>query len=102
MELSINDIRELIGTPVGGHGFKVGEKYLFRTVTYHITGEIVRIDGDFLTLNTVAWIADSGRFADALRTCKFAEVEPMPDGVRLNVASITDASPITTLPTEQV
>ena len=100
MELSITDIKELIGNrPTADHGFRVGEKYLFRTVTYHITGEITAINGGFLTLKDAAWIADSGRLMQAVQTSDFAEVEPLPDGTKVNVHSLTDAIPITRCPT---
>ena len=83
------------------NGFRVGQKLFIRTITYHITGEITSIDGDFLTLRDAAWIADSGRFADALVSCEFDEVEPLPDGWRVNTAAITDCGPIERLPKEQ-
>lgn len=96
-KLTIGEARE-IARLVGGYEkkptpFEVGAKWFFRTVTHYLTGEIVAIYGDFLVLDTAAWIADTGRFADALRKHEFNEVEPMGDGVVLNATTIIDAKP---------
>ena len=105
MDLTVQDLKALLQTPTWegtkDNGFRIGQKLFMRTVTYHLTGEIIAVDGDFLTLKDAAWIADSGRFSDAIRTCEFAEVEPLPDGWRVNIASITDCGPIDRLPREQ-
>ena len=101
MELSLNELRGFLAGGPKGHGFEVGQKLFFRTVTYHITGEITSVDGDFVTLKDAAWIADSGRFADAIRTGEYAEVEPLPDGWRVNVTAVTDCGPVSTLPMTQ-
>ena len=61
--------------------YRVGNKVFVRTVTYHYTGEIVIADGGGIVLKDAAWIADSGRFSDALKTGEFSEVEPYPDDV---------------------
>lgn len=54
-----------------------------RTVTHHYTGRLVAVHEKELVLEDVAWIADSGRFADALKSGNFNEVEPFPDGPRI-------------------
>lgn len=73
--------------------FEVGKAYFFRTVTYHFTGRITSIVGDFLVLEEAAWIGDSGRFAYAMKSGKLEEVEPFPQDapVLLNWTTITDA-----------
>lgn len=60
---------------------KTNERVFLRTVTYHYTGEIVFEDERVVRLRRAAWIADSGRFADAMRigASAFSEVEPYPD-----------------------
>lgn len=81
--------------------FDVGDKLFLRTVTYHLTGEIVERDGEWVRLKDAAWIADSGRFADALRTGRINEVEPVGEAL-VNLATVTDAFPWPhDLPTEQ-
>ena len=74
--------------------YQVGGKYLVRTVTFSYTGRVVEVRGDDLVLEDAAWIAHLGRFADALKTGEFEEVEPYPDGTRvaLNRASFVDGS----------
>lgn len=71
--------------------FKIGGKYFIRTVTYHITGEVKAIVGNFLILKDAAWIADSGRFRGAIVEGILNEVEPVEDDVFVNINSITDA-----------
>lgn len=55
----------------------VGKKLLIRTVTNYFTGEVIGRVGGFLELADAAWIADTGRFADAITTGKLNEVEPI-------------------------
>lgn len=71
--------------------FIVGEKIFIRTVTYHLTGRITAIHGNFLTLEDAAWIADDGRFTQAIDDGKLSEVEPVKCKVRVNTDSIVDA-----------
>lgn len=70
--------------------FKVGKKYFIRTVTYFVTGKVKKISGGFLVLEDAAWIADTGRFNEAINDGKLSEVEPVDVYVYLNVNSITD------------
>jgi hypothetical protein len=66
--------------------FQPGEKYFIRSVTHHYTGRCVsEVPGVGVILSEAAWIADDGRFADALRTGEFSEVEPYPDGINVMV-----------------
>ena len=71
--------------------FEIGEKYFIRTVTYFATGEVERIIGDFLVLKDAAWVADTGRFSNALATGVLDEVEPVEVPMYLNITTITDA-----------
>lgn len=70
----------------------VGEKYFFRTVTYHLTGRVKKVIGNILELENAAWIADSGRFMDCIKSGKLNEVEPV-GRAYLNVSSIVDFFP---------
>lgn len=82
--------------------FMVGEKYFFRAVTYHLTGLVKKINGNILELETAAWIADSGRFMDALKTGKLSEVEPVGKAY-LNIDTVTDFFPwVHNLPENQL
>ena len=64
MELSIKDLRDLFGSQEKETPFRIGQKLFVRTVTYHVSGEVKEIKGDFLVMKNAAWIADSGRFHD--------------------------------------
>lgn len=79
----------------------VGGKYYFRTVTYHLTGEVKKIVGRFAYLKNAAWIADSGRFMGAIKDGTLNEVEPVGDAF-VNLDTVTDFFPWKhKLPTEQ-
>ena len=82
--------------------FEVGEKYYIRTVTHHQTGKVKKIVGKFLVLEQAAWIADSGRFMQAILDGKLGEVEPVKECF-VNTDTIIDAFIWThRLPTEQL
>ena len=73
--------------------WEVGENYFLRTVTHHFTGKLVAVHATEIVLTQAAWIADDGRFADAVKEGKFNEVEPFPSDaeVIINRASLVDA-----------
>ena len=70
--------------------YKVGEKYFIRTVTYHAVGKVKEITGNMLILSPSAWVADSGRFTNALKTGELEEVEPFIDEHGINMDTIVD------------
>lgn len=79
----------------------VGEKFFFRTLTYHLTGKVKKIIGSILELEDAAWIADSGRFMQCIKDGVLNEVEPVGKAF-LNIQSVTDFFPWKhKLPTEQ-
>jgi len=90
-----------IETP--SHPYAVGANYLIRTVTMTYTGKLVEVGGKELVLVDAAWIPDSGRWADAVAKCQFAEVEPYPDGERVIIGrgAILDAVKINIIPRSQ-
>jgi hypothetical protein len=82
---------------------KLNEKYLLESVTKYFTGIYLGNDEDFIYLKSVCWIADTGRFADAVKK-EFDEVEPYhPDSIcRLNRGALVNVSDLKiALPTEQ-
>jgi hypothetical protein len=102
MNLTIRDLREIINTEKEEYSFiKVGEKYLFRTVTMIYTGQVKAINNNEILLEKAAWIADTGRFADSLKSCKFNEVEPYHNDVIIFKTSFLDVTKIDSLPKEQ-
>lgn len=70
----------------------VGQKLFIRTVTYHMTGEVVKRMGAFIQLKNAAWIADSGRFSTAIKTGELSEVEPV-GTAWINLSSVVDFFP---------
>lgn len=74
--------------------FKVGQAYLIRTVTMTWLGRVVDIVGDFLVLDSAAWIADTGRFHLASTPGALEEVEPAPgQPVFVCLEAVVDACP---------
>jgi hypothetical protein len=75
------------------HPWEMGKVYFIRTVTYHLTGRIKWVGQTELVITEAAWIADSGRFSDALKKEEFDEVEPFPVGSEVIIGrqSIIDA-----------
>jgi len=67
----------------------VGTKLFIRTVTYHMVGEVVKRVGKFFQLKNASWVADSGRFMNAIKEGTLDEVEPVGDAF-LNTDSIVD------------
>lgn len=115
-ELTLKQVREItglvnVGSPspttlssLTNHPYEVGKNYFIRTVTHHYTGKLTDVFEHELVLTSAAWIADDGRFADAVKNAKFAEVEPYPDGALVVVGrgAILDAVQIgETLPRSQ-
>lgn len=75
------------------HSFPVGHNVFIRCVTHYYTGKLVRVTSGELVLEDAAWIADTGRFSDALYTGKLNEVEPFPSGeVFVNRGAVVDVS----------
>ncbi len=69
---------------------KVGNKVLIRTVTHYHTGKIIEINKDHLVLDKAAWIADTGRFSNALGSGTLDEIEPFNGPVAVFIAAIID------------
>jgi hypothetical protein len=85
------------------HPYIIGKNYFIRTVTHHYTGKLESVFDKEITLSSVAWIADSGRFQQALETSNFSEVEMYPKDVTVIIGrgAILDCSEIVKLPTTQ-
>lgn len=92
MELSINDLKQLIGVNDNAvFPFKIGTKVFIRTVTMAHTGMISAVTDKFLVLEDACWIADTGRFFDFLKSGKLNECEPFPSGkVLVGLGGIID------------
>lgn len=69
--------------------FQVGKCYLIRTATMAQLGRVTAVYPQFIALSNASWVADTGRFADALRTGALSEVEPGDDCI-VGIAQISD------------
>lgn len=105
--LTIGELKQLVSLVGGGATtpkpcpFKVGEKYLIRTVTVYVVGKVREIVGDFIVLDDASWIGDTGRFSEALAKGTLNEIERVPDGQIVSLGAIADAQPwCHTLPKE--
>ena len=105
-ELTIGQIKEI--NSMIGQGqvndkspWVIGRKYLVMTVTMYITGELIGVYEKELLLKDAAWVADTGRFSENLKSCEFEEVEPFNHDVIVGRGTIVDATEIDILPKEQ-
>lgn len=106
-ELTWGEIKTLQGLFVNqpmqdNSAWKIGANYLIRTVTMIDTGRLVAVTNQELVLEDAAWIADTGRFSDAVAKAEFGEVEPFPAGkIILGRGAVIDAVEIKLLPRSQ-
>ena len=105
-EETFEKIKDQIGVEgvfdIANYDGLIGKSLFFRTVTYHYTGKVSGVVGSFLSLTDAAWIADSGRFEDFIKTGIASEVEPIGE-MLLNINTIIDILPFNhQLPREQV
>lgn len=71
----------------------LGKNVLIRTVTHYYTGKVVAITSRYITLSDAAWIADTGRFADAANgEVEFSEIEPYNDPINVFFGAMVDVS----------
>jgi hypothetical protein len=81
---------------------RVGQAYIVRTITYHYTGKLKQITDKWLVFSDAAWVADSGRWADALSKGTLNEVEPYCADLVINRDAVVDLTPWAhALPREQ-
>jgi hypothetical protein len=75
--------------------FTVGDTWFIRTVTMHLVGELKTVGQQELVLKggTVMWVADSGRFTNAIAKGSFNETEVYGDqDVVVGRGAIVDAT----------
>ena len=105
-ELTINELKEIVSftskaTLDSAYRDLYGKNVLIRTVTMIYTGRVSLETQNELILSDAAWIPETNRWSDSLRTCKFAEVEPYLNDVVLNKGAFLDVTEIDKLPLEQ-
>jgi hypothetical protein len=57
-----------------------------------MVGKVAKQVGDFLMLENASWVADSGRFTQAIKQGKLNEVEPV-GNCGVNLKAVTDFFP---------
>ncbi len=72
--------------------WQIGTSYFIRTVTHYLVGILVGVDEHELVLDKAAWIADTGRYSDAIKSGSFNEVEPYVGHVAVGRGGIIDAT----------
>ena len=74
--------------------WEIGENYLIRTVTMTSVGKLKKVTNSELVLTNASWIADTGRYHDAIKDgfSSAAEIEPYIDDIIINRSAIVDAT----------
>jgi len=68
----------------------IGKNFFFRTVTYHLIGKVKKVlPIGVLELYDASWVADSGRFTQAIKDGDLEEVEILGQWF-INLNSCTD------------
>lgn len=91
LQLSLKDLAELLAPPIKSTFFVVGQSYLIRTVTHYYTGRLTAVNDAELLLSDAAWIADTGRYANSVKSGALSEVEPVEGPLVLSRGAIVDA-----------
>lgn len=103
-DLKVGELKQIAALLAGAKpqdigAWEIGKIYLIRTVTMIDTGKVVAVGEHEIVLEDAAWIADTGRFSEALTSATFGEVEPFPEGkVIIGRGSIIDAVQIKLAP----
>lgn len=100
------ELRQAISEPTmseTGSPWQIGGNYFIRTVTHSITGRVTAVTSTEIVVVDAAWIADTGRYMNAIETSEFAEVEPYPRGQEVIVGrgALIDSTTIPQLPDSQ-
>ena len=67
----------------------IGKKLFIRTVTFHFVGEVTKVFGSFLQMKNTVWVADSGRFMQAIKEGSLKEYEEIGDWF-VNLETVSD------------
>ena len=110
-EIIIDGIKYLpTVNPGEGQTLAIGNKYFIRNCTYHYVGRVIKVEvfytETFVWLDECSWVADSGRFFNAISEGidkqDSSEIEPIEGIVRLNISAMESIIPYShKLPTKQ-
>jgi hypothetical protein len=88
------------------HPFEIGRNYLIRTVTMSHVGRLEAVYDDTLVLADASWVADTGRFNDAIKSgldaLNSSEIEPFVNNLIIGRGALIDMTIYNfSLPTKQ-
>lgn len=96
-ELTLGQIKEIqamaCGTkaPQQSNPYEIGAPYLIRCVTHYYTGRMVAVCQQELILEDAAWIPDTGRYNEAIKSGQVSEVEPIVGPLIIGRGAVIDA-----------
>ena len=101
-ELTIGQAKELASLfnnkteSNNSYPFEIGKNYFIRTVTIIYVGKLEAVYDDVLVLSQASWVADTGRFYNALKSGlesqSSSEIEPYVNNVLISRGAIVDAT----------
>jgi hypothetical protein len=101
----LKDINRLLASGTGDthQPYEIGANYQIRTVTFIYTGRVLSVGLHEIVITDAAWIADTGRFSQAVAGQSYSEIEPYPDGepVIIGRGTVIDSVKIKSLPRSQ-
>lgn len=109
-DMKLGDVLALVaalkGEPQGESFYTVGNNYFVRSVTHALVGKLKAVGPQELVFEQASWVADSGRFHNALKDGLLAssqsEIEPFVNDVIIGRGAIIDVTEYRhALPTEQ-
>jgi len=84
---------EKLGDAQANDCLPLGQKVIVRTVTHFHIGTLVAIEGQWLMLDDALWVANTGRWHQALEEGKVEEADPFPGRVWVNAYGVIDITP---------
>ena len=84
------ELADMIGQPIASCPYRVGDCVLIRTVTMTQVGRITAVHPGELVLDDAAWVADTGRFHQAIATGELSEVGAVHGPVIVGRGAIVD------------
>lgn len=77
---------------LNNHPYLIGKAYLIRTVTHYYIGQLKEVFDNELVLFNASWIADTGRYYNALKDGVLNAVEPIIGDVIIGRGAVIDAA----------
>tara|TARA_R100001480_G_scaffold7322_2_gene14914 strand:+ start:229 stop:561 length:333 start_codon:yes stop_codon:yes gene_type:complete len=72
--------------------YKIGQTYMFRTVTHIIVGVVEDVGDKEIVLSEASWIPDTGRYHNFIKDGTLEEVEPYIDKVIIGRGALVDST----------